>query len=123
MKAFLEHAAEAAGRHPHLGVAGHVRDYQRLTTVMADGRQIARRATGAGGYRALHPSVKVNGPRVVSPARFGFLRFEVTESSFTGRYFTVPRPQESFSKGNQLVDLFEYDWKAKRYIPNALSAS
>ena len=42
--------------------------------------------------------------------------------SFSGRYFTVPRPQEPFSKGSQLVDLFEYDWKAKRYIPNALQA-
>jgi hypothetical protein len=54
--------------------------------------------------------------------RFGFLRFEVGESTFTGRYYTVPRPQEPFSKGNQLADLFTYDWTARRYLPNTLSA-
>jgi hypothetical protein len=141
MKTFLENAAEAAGRHPDLVVAGHVHDYQRLTKVMADGSQIPYLVTGAGGYHNLHTILKVNGQRLIAPVqftdkggdvvtlesyvddRFGFLRFEVSESSFTGRYFTVPRPQESFSKGSQLTDLFEYDWKAKRYIPNALSVS
>ena len=55
--------------------------------------------------------------------RFGFLRLEVDESSFSGRYFTVPRPQEPFSKGSQLADLFKYDWRAKRYLPNALGTT
>jgi hypothetical protein len=141
MKATLESAAEAAGRHPDLVVAGHVHDYQRLTKVMADGSQIPYLVTGAGGYHNLHSILKVNGQKLVTPVqftdkggdtvtlesyvddRFGFLRFEVDQSSFTGRYFTVPRPQESFSKGSQLVDLFKYDWKAKRYIPNTLGAS
>jgi 3',5'-cyclic AMP phosphodiesterase CpdA len=140
MKATLESAAEAAGRHPDLVVAGHVHDYQRLTKVMADGSQIPYLVTGAGGYHNLHSIVKVNRHSLVTPVqftdkggdtvtlesyvddRFGFLRFEVDQSSFTGRYFTVPRPQEPFSKGSQLVDLFKYDWKAKRYIPNALGA-
>jgi acid phosphatase type 7 len=141
MKATLESAAETAGRHPDLVVAGHVHDYQRLTKVMADGSQIPYLVTGAGGYHNLHSIIKVNGQSLVAPVqftdkggdtvtlesyvddRFGFLRFEVDQSSFTGRYFTVPRPQEPFSKGSQLVDLFKYDWKAKRYIPNALGAS
>ena len=141
MKTFLEGAAEAAGRHPDLVVAGHVHDYQRLTKVMADGSQIPYLVTGAGGYHNLHTILKVNHQRLIAPVqftdkggdvvtlesyvddRFGFLRFEVTESSFTGRYFTVPRPQEPFSKGSQLADLFQYDWKQKRYLPNALSAS
>jgi acid phosphatase type 7 len=55
--------------------------------------------------------------------RFGFLRFEVSESTFTGRYYTVPRPQEPFSKGSQLADLFTYDWKARRYLPNTLTST
>ena len=38
----------------------------------------------------------------------------------TGRYYTVPRPQDPFSKGNQLIDYFEFDWKQKKYIPNVL---
>ena len=140
MKAALESAATAAGRHPDLVVAGHVHDYQRLTKNMADGSQIPYLVTGAGGYHNLHSIMKVNGQRLVAPVqftdknndvvtlesyvddRFGFLHFEVDESSFSGRYFTVPRPQEPFSKGSQLADLFTYDWKAKRYLPNALSA-
>ena len=35
-------------------------------------------------------------------------------------YYAVPRPQEPWSKGNQLIDRFEYDWKKRRYIPNHL---
>jgi DNA repair exonuclease SbcCD nuclease subunit len=141
MKAALESAAAAAGRHPDLVVAGHVHDYQRLTKVLADGSQIPYLVTGAGGYHNLHSIIKVNGQRLVTPVqftdkdgdvvtlesyvddRFGFLRLEVDESSFSGRYFTVPRPQEPFSKGSQLADLFKYDWRAKRYIPNALETT
>jgi hypothetical protein len=140
MKATLETAATAAGRHPDLVIAGHVHNYQRLTKIMADGSQIPYLVTGAGGYHHLHSIIKVNGQRLVAPVqftdqsgdvvtlesyvddRFGFLRLEVDESSFSGKYFTVPRPQEPFSKGSQLVDLYKYDWKAKRYIPNALEA-
>ena len=140
MKAALESAAGAAGRHPDLVVAGHVHDYQRLTKITADGSQIPYLVTGAGGYHNLHSIIKVNGQRLITPVqftdqsgdtvtlesyvddRFGFLRIEVDESSFSGRYFTVPRPQEPFSKGSQLVDLFKYDWRAKRYVPNALRA-
>jgi hypothetical protein len=138
MKAALESAANAAGRHPDLVVAGHVHNYQRLTKIMSDGSQIPYLVAGAGGYHNLHTIMKVNGQRLIAPVqytdtngdvvtlenyvddRFGFLHFEVDETTFSGRYFTVPRPQESFSKGNQLVDLFKYDWKARRYIPNAL---
>jgi hypothetical protein len=141
MKAALESAAAAAGRHPDLVVAGHVHDYQRLTKVLADGSQIPYLVTGAGGYHNLHSIIKVNGQRLVTPVqftdkdgdvvtlesyvddRFGFFRLEVDESSFSGRYFTVPRPQEPFSKGSQLADLFKYDWRAKRYIPNALETT
>jgi hypothetical protein len=45
---------------------------------------------------------------------------EITPSLVTGRYYQVPRPQDSYSKGNQLVDYFEFDWKKKRYVPNSL---
>jgi acid phosphatase type 7 len=137
MKALLEQAASTSGRHPDLVIAGHVHDYQRLTKNMADGSQIPYLVTGAGGYHNLHTIMQVNGARMITPVqftdknndvvtlesyvddRFGFMRLEVDESSFTGRYYTVPRPQESYSKGNQLADLFQYDWKTKRYIPNS----
>jgi hypothetical protein len=29
-------------------------------------------------------------------------------------------PREPYSKGNQLVDYFEFNWKTKQYAANAL---
>ncbi len=40
MKQLLENAAEEAGRHPEMILAGHVHDYQRLTKNMSDGTQV-----------------------------------------------------------------------------------
>src|SRR5437763_13085704 len=37
MKEVLEHAAQQAGRHPDMVLAGHVHDYQRLTKRLPDG--------------------------------------------------------------------------------------
>jgi hypothetical protein len=42
-----------------------------------------------------------------------------TPRAITGRYYEVPRPQEPYSKGSQLFDYCEYDWKKRAYIPNA----
>jgi acid phosphatase type 7 len=50
----------------------------------------------------------------------GFLRMEITDQLVVGRYYEVPRPQEPYSKGNQLLEYFEFDWRNKRYIPNTL---
>jgi hypothetical protein len=139
MKAILEQAATTAGRHPDLVVAGHVHDYQRLTKTLSDGTQVPYLVTGAGGYHNLHTVMKVNGQRLITPVqytdnkgeavtlecyvddRWGFLRLDVDERTFTGEYYTVPRPHEPFSKGNQLVDRFDYDWHTKQYLPNALA--
>ena len=138
MKEVLEKAAEAAGRHPDMIVAGHVHNYQRLTKNMADGAQVPYLVTGAGGYYHLHGMMKVDGERLVAPVvyddkqgdpvsleRFsadhhGFMRLEVTEDLITGRYYEVPRQQEPYSKGNQLLDYFEFDWKKKKLVPNTL---
>jgi hypothetical protein len=48
------------------------------------------------------------------------LRLEITDELITGRYYQVPRPQEPYSKGSQLYDYFEFDWKNRRYLPNTL---
>ncbi len=50
----------------------------------------------------------------------GFLRMVITDKLITGRYYTVPRPQEPYSKGNQLLDYFEFDWRKQQYVPNTL---
>jgi acid phosphatase type 7 len=138
MKDVLEHAAQQAGRHPEMIVAGHVHDYQRLTKNMAGGAQAPYLVVGAGGYHNLHSIMKVDGQRLVPPVVFndkqgdpvtlerysddhhGFLRMEITDQLIVGRYYEVPRPQEPYSKGNQLLEYFEFDWRNRRYIPNTL---
>jgi hypothetical protein len=139
MKTLLETAATAAGRHPDMVLSGHVHDYQRLTKSLPDGTQVPYIVAGSGGYHNLHAIMKVNGERMITPSVFddkqgdpvtlekysddhwGFSRLEVTDKMVTGRFYQVPRPQDSFSKGNQLVDYFEFDLAAKKYIPNAPS--
>jgi acid phosphatase type 7 len=138
MKKVIEDASAAAKRHPEMILAGHVHNYQRLTHAASDGTMTPYLVTGAGGYHNLHNIMKVNGQTMVPPVVFddkggdhvtlekysadhhGFLRMEITPGLVTGRYYQVPRPQESYSKGNQLVDYFEFDWKKRRYVPNKL---
>jgi len=141
MKELIEKAAEEADRHPDMILAGHVHNYQRLTKMLQDGAQVPYLVTGAGGYFNLHHIMKVNGEHMIPPVTFddkqsdpvtlerysadhhGFMRMEITDTLITGRYYIVPRPQEPYSKGNQLLDYFEYDWRKKRYVPNALPAA
>jgi len=138
MKKLIEAAAEAAGRHPDMILAGHVHNYQRLTKTSNDGTQVPHLITGAGGYFNLHHMMKVDGEHMIPPVTFqdkegdpvtlerysadhhGFMRMEITDRLIVGRYYTVPRQHEPYTKGNQLVDYFEFDWKAKRYVPNSL---
>ena len=139
MKKLLESAFAAAGRTPEMILAGHVHDYQRLTKTASDGTQTIHLVAGAGGYHNLHNIMKVNGAKMIAPVVFnekqsdpvtlekysddhhGFFRFEITDKLITGSYYTVPRPQEPFSKGSQLVDRFDFDWRKRRYVPNTLS--
>jgi len=141
MKSILEAAATRAGRHPDMVLAGHVHDYQRITKHMADGTMIPYLVVGAGGYHNLHAIMKVDGEKLITPTQFqdksgeivtlekysddnhGFLRLEVSGSTITGRYYTVPRPQDPYSKGSALLDYFEFDWKARQYTPNKLMAT
>jgi acid phosphatase type 7 len=140
MKTLIETAATQAGRHPEIILAGHVHDFQRLTKTAADGTQVPYIVAGNGGYHNLHAIMKVDGQKMVTPVVFkdktgdpvtlerycddhwGFVRLEVTDTLVTGRTYQVPRPQDSFSKGNQLIDYFEFDWKARKYLPNTLTA-
>lgn len=140
MKQMMAKAVKAAGgRHPEMVVAGHVHDYQRLTKHLPNGGQAPYLVTGAGGYHNLHQVIKVNGEHIVPPVvfhdkegeavtlerysddRFGFLRMEITDRLVTSKFYTVPRPQEPYSKGNQLFDYVEFDWRKRRYVPNAFS--
>jgi hypothetical protein len=53
-------------------------------------------------------------------SRFGFLRMEITPDTVQGKYFTVPRPQESWSDPPELTDIFELDWKNHNIRQNFL---
>ena len=138
MKRVLEKAVADAKRHPDMVFAGHVHNYQRLTKTLPKGELLPYLVTGAGGYHNLHSVIKVDGQSMITPVAFtdgtgetvtlerysddhhGFLRLEVTEKLITGRYFTVPRPQEPYSKPAKLIDYFEFDWKKRRYQTNSL---
>jgi hypothetical protein len=138
MKKLIEKAAEASGRHPDMIVAGHVHNYQRLTKAKEDGSQIPYIVAGAGGYHNLHHVRKVNGEAMITPVTFddnegepvtlerycddhhGFMRIEITDELITGRYYTVPRPQDPYSKPSQLIDYFEFDWRQGQYRPSKL---
>lgn len=138
MKGVLEKAVAEAKRHPDMVFAGHVHNYQRLTKSLPKGKLLPYLVTGAGGYHHLHSVIKVDGQAMITPVTFtdrtgdavtlerysddhhGFLRLEVTDKLITGRYFTVPRPQEAYSKPAKMIDYFEFDWKKRRYRPNSL---
>ncbi len=140
MKAALEAASTAAGRRPDMILAGHVHNYQRVTKREPDGTILPQIVTGAGGYHNLHHIMHVDGDKLIPPVDFhnkqndsevvtlekfsddhhGFLRLEFTPELVTGRYYTVPRPQEAWSKPSQLLDYFEFDWKQKAYRRNTL---
>jgi hypothetical protein len=123
----LDAAFATAGRWADIVLAGHVHNYQRFTRKIAsNGRHIPYLVAGAGGYHNLHSVAKVNGAKPSPPVslplsgdtltlesyvddRHGFLRIEVGPQAIAGKYFTVPRPQESWSKPPKLVDSFRLD--------------
>jgi hypothetical protein len=138
MRAVLDTAAQTAGRYPDMVFAGHVHDYQRISSVHPDRGLVPHIVTGAGGYHNLHSIMKVNGEKLVAPTTFdagdgesvtlesysddhhGFLRVEIAAGLVTGRYYEVPRPQEPRSKGAQLFDYWEFDVANRKWVPNHL---
>ncbi|HXZ54518.1 MAG TPA: metallophosphoesterase [Burkholderiales bacterium] len=130
----LDGAFAKAGRWPDMVLAGHVHDYQRFTRkVSANGRQIPYLVAGAGGYHNLHTVAKVNGVKPVPPVglplsgdtitlesyvddRHGFLRLDVSSSAISGKYYTVPRPQESWSQPPKLADTFQLDTRTHKLV-------
>jgi 3',5'-cyclic AMP phosphodiesterase CpdA len=130
----LAKATQASGRTPDMVLAGHVHNYQRFTRVVASAStqsEVPYVVAGAGGYHNLHRVALVNGERVVPPVtltqdgdevtlerylddRHGFLRLEVSQQDITGRYYAVPRPQESWSAGATLIETFRLDLKKRK---------
>jgi acid phosphatase type 7 len=115
MRDLLDDAFAKAARIPDLVLAGHVHTYERFSRPMPDAATLTYIVAGAGGYPHLHSIAHVNGapPPIpwTDPAtgwtlesyaehhRHGFLRLTITKTTIDGVYQTVPRPQESWSKG------------------------
>lgn len=135
MEEALTQAESQSGRIPDIIFGGHVHNYQRFTRTR-DGRDVPYIVAGAGGYHNLHHVVKVNGQKIVPPvklggadaptleayvdSRHGFLRIEVTSDSVQGKYYTVARPQESWSDPPTLADVWELDWRSHKVRANTL---
>lgn len=132
MRTALESAITASGRHPDIVFAGHVHNYQRFTRVVKK-EQFPYIVAGAGGYWHLHAVAKVNGQKVIAPVtmtqtgdevtleryvddRHGFLRVEIKASVITGKYYTVPRPQESWHVPSRLADTFQFNWRQHKLL-------
>jgi hypothetical protein len=81
----------------------------------------------------LHTVARVNGDRMVAPVslqlsgdtitlesyvddRHGFLRLEVSDAYIAGKYYTVPRPQESWSQPAKIADSFRLSLMSHRVI-------
>ena len=132
MRTALDSAITTSGRHPDIIFAGHVHNYQRFTRVIKK-EQFPYIVAGAGGYWHLHAVAKVNGQKVFTPVtmtqtgdevtlekyvddRHGFLRVEVKGSVITGKYYTVPRPQESWHVPSRLADNFKFNWRQHKLL-------
>jgi len=132
MRTALNSAIDASGRHPDIVFAGHVHNYQRFTRGMAN-EQFPYIVAGAGGYWHLHQVALVNGQKVIPPIamtqtgdevtleryvddRHGFLRVEIAGTVITGKYYTVPRPQESWHMSSRLVDTFQFNWRKHQLL-------
>ena len=113
-----------AGRVPDAVLAGHVHNYQRFTRTLQKpkNRKVTYLVAGAGGYWHLHPMQKDNGHAIATPHsvagtdvvlekycddRHGYLKLDITPQHISGDYFTVPRPQEAWTKPAQRIDSFQ----------------
>jgi hypothetical protein len=143
----FENAFNKSGRMADMVLSGHVHNYQRFT-YEANDHQVPYIVAGAGGYPNLTCMQRTSGlsnlqctqqepdDRLEVPTnlpsynlilenycdnRHGFLRIEITSSLIKGGYYTVPRPQESWSAQSQRIDYFELDIKTHKLIKSTFS--
>ena len=127
MEDLFDAAMVSSKRLPDLVLTAHVHNYQRYTR-QYNGASITYMVVGSGGYWNLHQMVQPlrqpaspisfpfpipNRPDLVLnsflDSRHGFLTLTVTPDTIRGEYYTVPRPQESWSAPAVLFDQFTID--------------
>jgi hypothetical protein len=133
IRAFLDHCFFNAGRMADLVLSGHIHNYQRFNRKMQNGWDVPYIVAGGSGYWHLHyVSDLPNGDDLPVPypmpgtdvtlmqyadRRHGFLRLVCSNRGVAGEYFTVPRPQESWSAPTERVDYFGVDLVQHRLAP------
>jgi len=132
MSKVLMQAASKAKRKPDMVCSGHVHNYQRFSITDADGALTPYIVAGNNGYHNLHKVAHVGGQPIMTPYavpgedgvvleryvddRFGFMRIEISAAEILVETYTVPRPQESWSKQPALFDRMRYDWKRRQVL-------
>jgi acid phosphatase type 7 len=132
LRQILDKAFADAGRFADVVLTGHVHNYQRFTRRVG-GRDVPYIVAGAGGYHNLHKmQASADGGALQVPLvvpgedltledylsdRHGFLKVSVDAETFAAEYYTVPRPQESWSHPPHRYDSFKLNWKSGRLIP------
>lgn len=131
MKLLIDQAAQASGRMPDIVLSGHIHDYQRFTR-RTNNWETPYIVAGGTGYWNLHYIVNSpDGTDLPQPyavpdsdvtleayqdRRHGFLRLVVGPKGMAGEYFTVPRPQESWSDAAVRADSFAVDLNAHKMV-------
>lgn len=124
MEQFLDAAFKESNVLPDIVFSAHVHNYQRFTKKINE-KEIPYIVAGSGGYWHLH-NINTSKIKVTAPGptpfnnviinsycedRHGFLYVSVDMKSkiITGKYFTVPRMQESWKAQPVLFDTFKVD--------------
>lgn len=130
-------AIKDSGRYPDMVIGGHVHNMQRFS-VQTPGGPVPYLISGAGGYNNLHKmqqQVKISRPPITlhddaynvdytlenySDDEHGFFRFDVSADLIIAEYYTVPRPQDPYTRGPRIYDRFTYNWKTHSFAPNLM---
>jgi 3',5'-cyclic AMP phosphodiesterase CpdA len=132
MKLLIDQAVQNAGRMPDMVLSGHIHNYQRFTRRVNTSWEVPYIVAGGSGYWHLHYVVdNSDGTDLVTPLivpnsdvtletyqdrRHGFMRLVVGPRGIAGEYFTVPRPQESWSAPAERVDAFAVDLNTHKMV-------
>jgi predicted phosphodiesterase len=119
----LDNAFSESDRFADIVLTGHVHNYQRFTRQVGN-RHLPYLVVGAGGYWHLHYMQKQNGEPIQVPYkmpdsdtilesycenRHGYMIMQITSKSISGKYYTVPRPHESWRNKAEQFDSFTLD--------------